>query len=198
MENILLINACVRPESRTLRLARCVLEELKRQEASDSRAEEIDLASEAELRPLDLARLAKRDALIRDGKFSDPMFRYARQFAGADVIVLAAPFWDLSFPAAVKVFYENIMVLGLTFSYTEEGIPAGLCRARKFIYVTTAGGPMPAHNCGFEYVKALNDSFLGIPETEYYYADQLDIVGVDAEGRLAEAMQGIGRGTNHE
>ena len=29
-------------------------------------------------------------------------------------------------------------------------------------------------------------------------AEQLDIVVPDAEGRLAEAMQGIGRGTNNE
>ncbi len=48
---------------------------------------------------------------------------------------------------------------------------------------------MPEHNCRFEYVKALNDSFPGIPETEYYYADQLDIAGVDAEARLREAME---------
>lgn len=186
MENILFINACVRPESRTLRLARRVLERL------DGHVEEVNLERE-KLSPLDLPRLEKREALIREGSFFDPMFRYARQYAGADVIVLAAPFWDLSYPATVKIYYENVMVSGVSFRYTPEGIPVGLCRARKFIYVTTAGGPMPSPSCGLDYVKALNDNFLGIPETVCFYADNLDIVGVQPEQILAKAMEEIDR-----
>ncbi len=184
MENILFINACVRPGSRTLRLAHHVLEKL------NGHVEEVDLTEET-LLPLDLSRLEKRDRLLREGNRSDSMFRFARQYASADVIVLAAPFWDLSFPAAVKVYYENIMVLGISFCYTPEGVPEGLCRARRLIYVTTSGGPMPPHNCGFEYVKALNDSFLGIPETVCFYADNLDIVGADPERILKGAMTKI-------
>ena len=34
------------------------------------------------------------------------MFDLAGQFAGADTIVIAAPFWDLSFPAALKQYMQ--------------------------------------------------------------------------------------------
>ena len=181
---ILFINACVRPESRTLQLARRVLEKL------EGRVEEINLEREA-LSPMTLPLLEKRDNLLRERSFSDPMFRYARQYAGADEIVIAAPFWDMSFPAALKIFYENIMVLGICFSYTPEGIPKGMCKAGRAIYVTTAGGPLPEHNSGLEYVRTLNETFLGIPETVSFSADKLDIVGADTEQIMGKALEEI-------
>ena len=92
-------------------------------------------------------------------RFSDT----PRQFAGADEIVIAAPYWDLSFPSILKVYLEQICITGITFQYTPEGIPEGLCRARHIIYVTTAGGPV-YQNMGFDYVKALSDAFFGIHE----------------------------------
>ena len=56
------------------------------------------------------------------------MFCYARQFAAADRIVIAAPLWDLSFPAQLKVYLENIYVTGIVTKYSEAGEPVGLCR----------------------------------------------------------------------
>ena len=52
--------------------------------------------------------LKKRTALIESGDYSDRMFDYAKQFASADTIVIAAPYWDLSFPALLKTYFENI------------------------------------------------------------------------------------------
>ena len=49
------------------------------------------------------------------------MFRYARQFAAADKIVIAAPLWDLSFPAQLKVYLENIYVTGIVTKYSDAG-----------------------------------------------------------------------------
>ena len=37
-------------------------------------------------------------------------------------------------------YFEQINVLGITFVYTPEGYPKGLCRAKALYYVTTAGG----------------------------------------------------------
>lgn len=81
------------------------------------------------------------ESLLKDGKFDDPMFRYAKQFANADEIVVAAPFWDLSFPAKLKIYLEQIAVAGITFRYT-NGRPTGLCKAKKLTYITTSGGPI--------------------------------------------------------
>ena len=106
--NILFVNACVRKESRTLVLAKDILSR------EDGTVTEVDLTKE-NLLPLNRESLELRDRLLKAGRRDDPMFRYARQFAEADEIVIAAPFWDLSFPSMLKIYMEQITVTGVTF-----------------------------------------------------------------------------------
>lgn len=176
----LFINACVRERSRTLRLAMNLLDKL-------GGGEELHL-DQVSFPVADAAFLEKRDQLIAAKDFNDPLFAMARQFAQADQIVIAAPYWDLSFPAALKQYFEQINVLGITFIYTAEGIPKGLCSARKLYYVTTAGGNNVPLEYGFGYVRALAQSFYGIPEVELIRAEGLDIDGADIEGILEDAQ----------
>ena len=130
---VLYINACVRAGSRTKIIADGLITKLSGP-VTELRLENIDFPK------VDEAFLLKRDRLIAEHKFNDPMFDLAGQFAEADTIVIAAPFWDLSFPAALKQYIELINVTGITFEYTNEGIPRGLCAAKRLYYVTTAGG----------------------------------------------------------
>lgn len=130
--NVLFVNACVREQSRTLLLERHLLSRLPAQ-ICEIRLEDMDL------KPLTKHSLAKRDELLREGKWEDPSLHYARQFADADCIVIAAPYWDLGFPALLKIYLETVTVSGITFCY-EESRPRGLCKARKLYYITTAGG----------------------------------------------------------
>lgn len=180
MDHILFINACVRPESRTLDLARAVLEKLPGQ------VEEVDLERER-IDVLDSAVLKLRDACIREKDYSAPMFRFARQLTQADALVVAAPYWDLMFPALLKVYFESVMVNGLTFYYTPEGRPSSLCKLKRVIYVTTAGGPIGPFNFGFDYVKALARGFFQVEDVRCLAAEGLDIVGADVDAILAEA-----------
>ena len=175
---ILFINACVRENSRTLVLAQKLLRELS------GEVTEVKLHEES-IRPLDRELLKKRDALIQSGNMDDPMFRYAKQFAQADEIVIAAPFWDLSFPALLKIYMEQITVSGLTFEYI-DGRPCGLCKAKKLTYVTTSGGPIFA-DFGYEYIKTLAKNFYGIAETKAYRAMNLDVNMIAAEDVLTKA-----------
>ena len=181
---ILFVNACVRIESRTNRLAACLLEKL------DGDVEEIKLG-EIEFPPVSEAFLCKRDGLIEKKAYDHPLFTMARQFAEADEIVIAAPYWDLSFPAALKQYIEQINVVGITFEYSPEGVPLGLCKARKLYYITTAGGNYVQEDFGFGYVKALAQGFYGIPEIKLVKATGLDIDGADVEQILMEAIQRI-------
>ncbi len=105
----------------------------------------------------------------------------------------AAPYWDMSFPAMVKSYFEAVPVQGLTFHYTQEGIPEGLCSADKLIYITTAGGPIGDANYGFEYVDALCKTFYGIKDTVCYKAEFLDVVGADVKGIIKKALEEIDR-----
>lgn len=131
----LYINCCVREKSRTDRLARAVLEKL----GGDFTELRI---YDAALKPLDRETLDRRTALIEHGDYNDKLFDYAKQFASADTIVIAAPYWDLSFPAPLKAYFENIYVTGIVSEYDEHGMSRGLCKAQELYYVTTAGGPM--------------------------------------------------------
>ena len=181
---ILFINACVRSNSRTLELAEEVLKYLP------GEVTEINLEQEA-LLPLTGSSLTARDTLLRSAKLDDPSLRYAHQFASAELIVLAAPYWDLSFPAAVKAYLESVTVNGITFHYTPEGFPEGLCKAVKLIYVTTSGGPIMNYNLGYDYVKALSQLYYGILEVQCIKAENLDIDGADVAGILQSAKETI-------
>ena len=179
-KKILYVNACVRKDSRTKWLADHLIAQL------DGEVEEVRL-EELRFPVTDEPFILRRDRLLAAGDYSDPMFDLARSFAGADLIVVAAPFWDLSFPAALKQYIEQINTVGITFRYTESGEAQGLCKAEKLYYVTTAGGPVASDVYGYGYVKALAQAFYGIPETEMICAEGLDIIGADVDAILQEA-----------
>ena len=174
---ILFVNACVRPQSRTKRLAQSVLRKLV------GYVKEVDLEREKAF-PLSRLMLERRLQLISAGAFDDSMFDLAKDFAAAEKIVIAAPYWDLSFPALLKCYIEQISVIGLTFAYDEAGRPYGLCKADGLIYVTTSGGPMFNEDAGFGYIKSLAQNFYGIQNVSCIKAENLDLAGADAESLL--------------
>lgn len=102
--------------------------------------------------------------------------------------MVAAPYWDMSFPAILKAYFEQINVIGVTFKYSDKGIPVGLCRAKRLTYVTTAGGPIFSDEYGFGYVKALAQGFYGINEVCLVKAEGLDEIGVDVDEILEKAF----------
>ena len=142
MPTLLFINACVRgKDSRTLALCERLLTSIKEANQKDMafKIEEIRLSTE-NLIPLNYERLQRRDELLANGIYEDSMFDYANAMAQADMIVIAAPYWDMSFPASLKIFLEAASVVGITFAYAEDGTPVGLCQAQDMYYVTTSGG----------------------------------------------------------
>lgn len=181
---ILFINACVRENSRTKRIADYFLSK------KNSEFTEVRL-SECNFPVADENFINERSRLVHENNFDDSMFDLARQFAGADEIVIAAPFWDLSFPAALKQYFEQINVSGITFKYTAAGFPVGLCRAEKLYYITTAGGNFFPEEYGYGYVKALAQNFYGIKDVELIKAKGLDIEGADEEKILHSCMENI-------
>lgn len=180
---VLFVNGCVREDSRTYQLAQAVLEKLP------------DEIQQVRLYPdgpegLDAQSLQLRDALLAKKDYSHPMFRWARQFAQADTVVIAVPYWDLLFPAKLRAYLEQVSVGGITFRYGENGIPQGLCRAKRLIYVTTAGGPIH-WNLGYEYVQKLACGFYGIPQCQLVKAEGLDVWGADVPAILEQAKKEI-------
>ena len=177
---VLFVNACVRKESRTRQLADRLLLKMG-QPYEEIRLEEIDFPVVNE------EYLLKRDQLVSNGDLQDPMFDLARQFSQATDIVIAAPFWDLSFPAMLKQYLELINVVGITFRYSEDGIPVGLCRADRLFYVTTAGGHYVPEEFGFGYIEALAHGYYGIQDVRQIRAVGLDIIGADVDAIMGAA-----------
>lgn len=183
-KKILFVDACPRVGSRTRKLAEALLETL------EGEIETADLMKE-DLPVIDDGAVRKRAVDGERNDFSDPEYRWARQFAQADIIVIAAPFWDMSFPAVLKKYIEAVSVTGITFRYSEEGIPIGLCRAEKMYYVSTAGGPVFNDEFGYGYLKLMAEGMYGIRETERILLENLDIWGNDPEEMLENKIREI-------
>lgn len=187
MKDILFVDACMRgPEtSRTWLLSQSFLSACQaRWPGVNIRRRDLSACS---LPPLTAALAEERDRRFLNQP-QDPMFDPAREMQGADLVVIAAPYWDLSFPAALKIYLEWASVLGITFHYTREGVQEGLCRADQLVYITTAGGPLEGQNFGFDYVRGLGQMF-GISRAHCLSAQGLDIQGNDPEALLAQARE---------
>ena len=187
MNRILFVNACMRgPEqSRTWRLCRTFLDACR---ARWPGAEIVERDLTAAPLPVLTARLdGARHARLAQSP-GDPMFAPAREMAGAELVVIGAPYWDLAFPAALKVYLEWASMLGITFGYTREGQQVGMSRAAALVYLTTAGGPIGEQNYGFQYLQRLGRMF-GIPAAHCLAAEGLDIQDNDPKAILREAEQ---------
>lgn len=184
MKKILFVNSCVRENSRTYELAEYALSCL------NGEIFQINIADE-NIMPLNRERLDRREKFIADENFGEKDFKYAKQFAESDEIVIAAPYWDLSFPALLKAYIEAICVCRITFCYNDLGIPEGLCKAKRLIYITTSGGIIGEFNFGFDYIKALAKGLFGINDVLFFSAENLDIYGNNPNEILNDSKEKI-------
>lgn len=186
--NILFVNACVRgAESNTLKLCRAALQKVK-ENYPDAEISEVDLNA-LRPEPLHPETLKERNELRYRNELSAPMFDYAWQFAKADRIVIGAPYWDLSFPSILKIYFELISVVDITFHYTEQG-PKGKCAADKLLYITTAGGPIGDYNLGFDYIKGLCAALYGIKDVSCFAVRELEMGG-DIDAMVKEGEENL-------
>lgn len=178
MNKILYINSTISKNSRTDFLARHVLNHLQ------GDIEEIHLQNEKNLHPLDQNGLRKRE----NGTYPA---KYAKQFSQADIIVIAAPYYDLSFPSLLKIYIEMICCQGITFYYDKEGHCQSGCRCKKVYYVTTSGGAI-YKPFGFEYIQGVFSYFFKTSNVQLVCAQNLD-VAEDPQQILQNTMDEIDR-----
>lgn len=181
---VLFVDCCIREESRTKRLCEEFLKEVLSTHP-DYELERVVLKDQ-NIQPYREKEVIKRDELIRAGKFTHPMLRYAIQFVEADRILIGAPYWDLCFPSLLKVYIEHIFANGITFAY--EGPKAvGKCHAEKMMYIQTAGGLIEKDEVGTLYLKVVCD-MLGIKQFDKICADGIDIQEIPKEPRIQMAF----------
>lgn len=103
--------------------------------------------------------------------FSDTL---VAELQSADVIVIGAPLYNFSIPAALKAWIDMISRARLTFRYTENG-PEGLLEGKKaYLVVSTGGVPVgSAVDFATPYLRhAL--AFVGITDVDVIAADKLN------------------------
>lgn len=173
MKKILYVDVCTRPDSRTKVLAEHLLSYL------EGDITHLKLFSE-DILPLNEKAVKERRASIKKGNYEGNGLEYARQFAEADIIVIAAPVWNLCFPSLLLAYCENIAAEGITYRIDENGSQVGMCRAQKFYYVTATGTRNLDPVFGYGYLKSLF-SMLGIHSSACFSAEALDIPGADVD-----------------
>lgn len=112
------------------------------------------------------------------------------QFVNADKVIIAAPFWNLSYPPLFKAYIDMICIKDKTFEYTEEG-PVGLIPDKSLLLIETRGGyysegPAAELEHSQRYLKSVM-KFVGIESISMVIAEGLDVDEKHREVSLAKA-----------
>lgn len=129
MKRLFYIDSCLRSSSKTKRIADALIYRLSdKYEVETIKLSDYDFP------------IVKDDILNErsNGYVPEEYVQIARKIAAADRLVISAPFWDMSFPSALKVFLENMSLFNVTFASNEKEC-YGLCKAEKVLYITTRG-----------------------------------------------------------
>lgn len=113
------------------------------------------------------------------------------QFLAADMIVLAAPMWNFSYPPMVKAYIDAVSVVGKTFKYTAEG-PVGLAGGKKVVLTESRGGvysegPAAGVQHTESYMRAIL-GWLGITDIDVFLVEGVAIDPSKGEEILAAAV----------
>ena len=166
MRKIFYVDACLRTGSNTKKIADAIIAKLaERYEIETVRLSE------------NVFPVVNNDILNdrANGIVPEEYVEMAKKLADADRLVIAAPFWDMSFPSALKVFLENMSLFNVTFGSNEKEC-YGLCKAEKVLYITTRGMNVSTGDAleqATPYIKAIGKLW-GLGELHVISAQNMD------------------------
>jgi FMN-dependent NADH-azoreductase len=109
----------------------------------------------------------------------------------ADVLVIGAPMYNFSIPAALKAYFDQIARAGRTFKYTESG-PVGLVEGKKAYVVIATGGV--ALGSPYDFSKGYLQTFLGfigVTDVEFVTLDEMMSKSAEKITAVEEAISAI-------
>ena len=166
MRKIFYVDACLRTGSNTKKIADAIIAKL---------AERYDVET---VRLSENVFPVVNNDILNDranGIVPEEYVEMAKKLADADRLVIAAPFWDMSFPSALKVFLENMSLFNVTFGSNEKEC-YGLCKAEKVLYITTRGMNVSTGDAleqATPYIKAIGKLW-GLGELHVISAQNMD------------------------
>jgi FMN-dependent NADH-azoreductase len=117
--------------------------------------------------------------------------RYIDELLASDEILISTPIYNLSVPAALKAWIDQIVRFGRTFGSSANGF-AGLLNGKKATVVVASGSdfrpgtPGGAYNHLEPYLRAIL-GFVGITDVRFVYAHSLNDDSPRREQVIAEA-----------
>lgn len=128
----------------------------------------------------------------------DTIVKLCDQFRNADIYVVAAPMWNMSFPAPLKEYLDCVIQVGKTIEF-KNNKPRGTLdnKHRVFIYVQSSGAEIPwfirpVLNQGLKYVHDIT-KFLGIDTFEELMVDGTGTTENERQEAIQKATEKIGK-----
>lgn len=171
----------------------------------DFTVEEVDLYKE-HIPRLEYQYFEKRNCIVseedaaelndKDQREIKKIRELCDQFISANVYVIAAPMWSLSFPAPLKEYIDCIMQDQKTISF-DSGKPEGKLndKDRTVVYIQSSGGHIPwilkpVMNKGVNYIENIM-KFMGIKKFEELLVDGTGYTKEELEEAIDKGIEKI-------
>lgn len=113
------------------------------------------------------------DMIGDDGRcllaYSDAIFNEVNE---ADIIVISTPMHNLGVSALLKAWLDQLVRVGLTYKFNEDGSKSGCLNGKKVYLAIASGGKQAFWPEGYEfiesYVKAVFNAYTGITDVTTY------------------------------
>lgn len=172
---------------------------------TDFELDELDLYK-CHIPRLEYEYFEKRNCMIKEEDFNKlnqnqqdevhKMVKLADQFKEADLYVIAAPMWSLSFPSPLKEYIDCIVMEGKTIHIEKDNVEGLLNdKQRGMIYIQSSGGSIPWYlkmvmNKGLNYVHDIM-KFIGIKRFEELLVDGTGTTDDEKVDAIQRAMSKI-------
>lgn len=206
MKKLLYITVNSKPEelSASKRVGRAFVNRFL-EKYSDFQVEELDLY-ECHIPRLEYEYFEKRNCMIKEGDFNkldskqqDEVHKIVKltdQFKEADVYVIAAPMWSLSFPAPLKEYIDCIVMDGKTISISKDKVEGLLSdKPRGMAYIQSSGGEIPwilraVMNRGINYIEDIM-KLMGIKKFQELLVDGTGTTEEEKQEAIDKAIEKI-------
>lgn len=119
--------------------------------------------------------------------------KLTRQFKSADVIAVAYPMYNFSMPAAMKAYFDAVLLKGETWDIGADGY-IGMMKGKKGLIITTSGGAYnkesgtEGNDFSTPFAKALF-GFMGFENVEIVKAEGLNMMVEKKDDILQKARE---------
>lgn len=138
-----------------------------------------------------LAAYMERDFMGRDigpaaRAAMAPFDHLAEQFASSDVVVVAYPIYNFSVPAAVKAYFDAVILAGKTFRAGSGGFE-GLMEGKRALVLSTCGGLYEGDKAHLDHATPLvraQFEFMGFSEVRTVLVGGLNMYPHEVDARI--------------